>query len=106
MDHPCLSCGACCASFRVDFSVHEMQALGGTVPDGLALPVNERLCRMRGTDHVPGRCAALTGQVGLKAACGIYEWRPSPCREFEAGSPACQQARARHRLAPLQGPVL
>ena len=28
---PCLSCGACCASFRVDFAVYEMQAMGGTV---------------------------------------------------------------------------
>ena len=28
-DHPCLRCGACCASFRVDFSAHETQALGG-----------------------------------------------------------------------------
>jgi Fe-S-cluster containining protein len=35
MTHPCLSCGACCASFRVDFSVHESQEHGGRVPAGL-----------------------------------------------------------------------
>eukprot|EP01038_Epipyxis_sp_PR26KG_P018072 gene18072-25357_t len=61
--HPCLSCGACCASFRVDFAVYEMQAMGGTVPDGLALDVNGSTCRMRGTEQVPIRCVALTGQV-------------------------------------------
>ena len=79
--HPCLSCGACCASFRVDFAVYEMQAMGGTVPDGLALDVNGSTCRMRGTEQVPIRCAALTGQVGQQVACSIYELRPAPCRE-------------------------
>lgn len=104
-DHPCLACGACCASFRVDFSVHETQALGGSVPDGLAVEVTAGTCRMRGTDHVPARCAALTGRVGERAACAIYEWRPSPCREFEAGDDACHRARLRHGLPPL-GPGL
>ncbi|UCU98280.1 YkgJ family cysteine cluster protein [Acidovorax radicis] len=99
--HPCLSCGACCASFRVDFAVEETQAMGGTVPDGLAVEVTATTCRMRGTDHVPARCAALTGKVGGQVGCGIYEWRPSPCREFEAGDPACQRARMRHGLPPL-----
>lgn len=101
-EHPCLSCGACCATFRVDFAVEELDELGGSVPAGLAVEVNGSTCRMRGTDHVPIRCAALTGQVGVKAACGIYEWRPSPCREFAEGSEACQRARARHQLAPLE----
>lgn len=100
-EHPCLSCGACCASFRVDFSRHELDEMGGTVPAGLAVDVTDSTCRMRGTDHAPARCAALTGRVGEKAACGIYEWRPSPCREFEAGSDACDRARARHGLPPL-----
>ncbi len=97
----CTSCGACCASFRVDFSVHELDEMGGTVPSGLAVEVNDSICRMRGTDHAPARCAALTGKVGEHAPCGIYEWRPSPCREFEEGSHACQRARLRHNLAAL-----
>ena len=103
---PCLACGACCASFRVDFAVEEMQDMGGTVPGGLAVEVTRSTCRMRGTDHVPARCAALTGTVGQKAACGIYEWRPSPCREFEAGSDACHRARLRHGLPPLADGLL
>ena len=101
MTHPCLTCGACCASFRVDFSVHETQEMGGDVPDGLVVEVTGATCRMRGTDHSPPRCAALMGKVGTQAACGIYEWRPSPCREFAAGSQACDRARMRQGLPPF-----
>ena len=96
----CLVCGACCASFRVDFSLEELNEHGGQVPGGLAEPLNAVMCRMRGTDHLPPRCAALTGRIGIRAACGIYEWRPSPCREFAEGSSACDHARARHGLPP------
>ncbi len=97
----CTTCGACCASFRVDFSVYELLSAGGTVPDELTAEVNGSTCRMRGTDHVPIRCAALTGQIGHQVACGIYEWRPNPCRELEPGSHGCEKARARHGLPTL-----
>ncbi|WP_027013884.1 YkgJ family cysteine cluster protein [Comamonas composti] len=103
MSHPCLSCGACCASFRVDCSVHESDEHGGRVPAGLLEEVNAHVCRMRGTDWARPRCAALVGEVGKQARCGIYEWRPSPCREFEAASDACNRVRQRHGLAPLDG---
>ena len=97
----CQSCGACCANFRVDFSLYELDTEGGHVPSGLTVELTGRTCRMRGTDHVPARCAALTGKVGEKVGCGIYEWRPSPCREFAERSDACARARARHGLPPL-----
>lgn len=106
-DNPCLRCGACCASFRVDFAREEWEDEGGCVPSGLAVEVNHHTCRMRGTDHALPRCAALVGRVGEQAWCGIYEWRPSPCREFGARAPlgigdeACDRARARHGLPPL-----
>lgn len=100
-ENPCTDCGACCASFRVDFAVYELASMGGSVPDGLAVEVNGSTCRMRGTDHLPVRCAALTGTVGERVACAIYEWRPNPCREFRAGDHACDKARARHGLPPL-----
>ncbi|WP_239027261.1 YkgJ family cysteine cluster protein [Ramlibacter algicola] len=96
-----MSCGACCCAYRVDFSVHEMEDLGGTVPAGLAVEVSGATMRMRGTDHVPMRCAAFQGRVGERASCGIYEWRPNPCRELEPGSQGCERARARHGLPPL-----
>ncbi|MBL8329713.1 MAG: YkgJ family cysteine cluster protein [Rubrivivax sp.] len=105
--NPCLSCGACCASFRVDFARQECQSEGGTVPDGLTVEISSQLCRLRGTDHTPARCAALVGTIGVRAHCGIHEWRPSPCREFGLRAPqgfgdqACDAARRRHGLAPL-----
>lgn len=106
MSHPCLTCGACCASFRVDFSAHESQEHGGRVPAGLVEEVTEYTCRMRGTDWARPRCAALVGKVGEKAHCGIYEWRPSPCREFAAGSDACNRVRQRHGLPELDSGLL
>jgi Fe-S-cluster containining protein len=99
----CTTCGACCACFRVDFSVHEGEDMGGPVPAGLAVEVNDSTLRMRGTDHSPPLCAALSGQIGAKIGCGIYEWRPSPCREFAEGSDACSRARLRHGLPTLAG---
>ena len=101
-DSACTRCGACCASFRVDFSVHELLSGGGAVPDGLAIPLNDSLCRLRGTDHASPRCVALSGRIGQRVACGIYEWRPSPCREFDAGGDACLRARLRHGLLQAQ----
>jgi Fe-S-cluster containining protein len=97
----CTSCGACCSWCRVDFSVYELDENGGHVPGGLAVEVNGNTARMRGTDHWPPRCAALTGKLGESVACGIYEWRPSPCREFEEGSDGCHRARAKVGLPPL-----
>ena len=97
----CQQCGACCASFRVDFSVEELDENGGSVPSGLTVPLTDTLCRMRGTDHSPPRCAALTGHIGMQVSCGIYEWRSSPCREFSEGSDACARARLRQGLPVL-----
>lgn len=107
MNNTCTACGACCASFTVDFARAELGSEGGSVPDGLAVDVNARTCRLRGTDHAAPRCAALVGTVGVQVSCGIYEWRPSPCREFGQRAPlgigdeACSRARVRHGLAPL-----
>jgi uncharacterized protein len=38
-------------------------------------------------------CAALTGKLGKRVACDVYAERPALCRQFEAGSPECLQAR-------------
>lgn len=108
MDNPCTSCGACCAAFRVTFHGSELDSeAGGCVPAALADEERGELWRMRGTDYARPRCIALVGKVGEAVHCGIYEMRPSPCREFaplaEMGhfSPACNRARARHGLLPL-----
>ena len=108
MSHPCLSCGACCASFRVAF--HWSEAQPGNPdgpPEGLVVSLRRHELAMRGTDALPVRCAALRGEVGGATTCTIYAARPSPCRELAAAwengqpSPQCDRARALHGLAPL-----
>lgn len=84
LDTPCVSCGACCAQFRVSFYWAEADdAPLGWVPVHLTrtLAPNKRV--MAGTEQQPVRCVALVGQVGEHVACSIYAQRPSPCREFD-----------------------
>ena len=102
MSHPCLSCGACCASFRVTFYWAETDAHpGGSVPVALTVPVTPHRVAMRGTEVQPVRCVALQGRVGRDAACGIYAQRSSTCRDFSFGDERCHDARRRHGLAAL-----
>ena len=108
MSHPCLRCGACCASFRVAFHWSEAQPDN---PDGppadLVVPLRRHELAMRGTEAAPTRCVALRGTPGVDGHCGIYPQRPSPCRDLEPAwehgrpSPQCDAARQRHGLAPL-----
>lgn len=103
MSGPCTQCGACCASFRVDFHPSCGEGQGGHVPAGLYDELNAAIARMRGTDHATPRCCALRGQIGMAVRCVIYDERPDPCHEFEAGSDACRRARRRHGLPPVAG---
>jgi Fe-S-cluster containining protein len=38
-------------------------------------------------------CAAFEGNARSACSCSIYESRPNACRQFEAGSAACREAR-------------
>ncbi len=97
---PCLSCGACCAAFRVDFSVYESQEHGGRVPLGLIEPVTEFTCRLRGTDYARPRCAALTGTVGQQVACGIVRvGGPRPAGSLPRARMPATACAAQHGLA-------
>lgn len=101
----CQTCGACCASLRVDFHPAELAggayAWGEGVPLAMTVPVTPAIVRMRGTDEQPPRCIALAGEVGVGVACTIYDSRPSPCREFNVEHAACNKARQRCGLAAL-----
>ena len=106
--NPCLSCGACCAHFRVAFYWAEADRFaGGTVPPELTVPLDRHRLAMKGTAHAPARCAALEGAVGAGVRCAVYADRPSPCRELSPAwqdgepSPQCDRARAAHGLPPL-----
>ena len=59
-DLACLSCGACCAAFRVDFHRADLATAGSAgVPVKVTVPLTATLVRMRGTDEAPPRCIAL-----------------------------------------------
>jgi hypothetical protein len=104
----CLSCGACCAAFRVDFHCSDLASSSfAGVPVEMTVPLTKTLVRMRGTDEAAPRCIALEGDVGHSVRCTIYEHRPGPCRDFAPYAPlgigddACDRARRRHGLPPL-----
>lgn len=108
LDLACLSCGACCAAFRVDFHCIDLSnERDSGVPVELTLPLTSTLFRMRGTDEASPRCVALSGEIGHRVCCTIYEQRPGPCRDFAPYAPlgigdeACDRARRRHGLPPL-----
>ncbi len=97
--NPCITCGACCATFRVSFYWAEADPfVGGTVPPELTEKISSSLVAMKGTNQSACRCVALEGEIGGDIRCGIYEQRSSTCREFESGSEACLRARNRHGL--------
>ena len=100
--HPCVTCGACCHTYRVEFPVYELRSMGGSVPDALTHTVNGNRVRMNGTAQFPVRCHALTGGLGVESICNIYEQRSSTCRNFDFDSYRCHEARAKHGLPPPQ----
>ena len=99
--HPCLRCGACCQNYRVEFSIYELQSMGGTVPDAMAHAVNGHRYRMNGTEQHPVRCVALTDLGNGCTGCGIYEQRSQPCRDFPFASYGCHDTREKFGLPAL-----
>ena len=110
--NPCLTCGACCAHFRVSFFWGECQSAGGVVPDDRVVLITPHRVAMLGTESKPVRCTALLGEVGEGVSCSLYEQRSSTCREFEASwvdgqhNAHCDAARHAYGLPPLTPPVL
>lgn len=108
-NNPCISCGACCAYFRVSFYWAEAQMGGGTVPQHLTEQITPFMSCMQGTNQKQNtRCTALKGNIGENVSCAIYHQRPTPCHEFEQSwlngihNEACDKARAAYGLAPLE----
>lgn len=110
--NPCLTCGACCASFRVSLYWAETDPVSGVgVPPELVEQVSPFLCAMIGTNSAQPRCVALQGVVGNQVSCLIYNFRPTACREFAISGQnnqsydLCEQARKNWGLRPLVVPV-
>jgi Fe-S-cluster containining protein len=79
--NPCVTCGACCAYFRVSFPVPGSEDRTG-VPADLTEPLDKTRVCMKGTNREDPRCVALKGEIGIEVKCGIYDRRPTPCRRF------------------------
>lgn len=95
----CQRCGACCAHYRVSFYWAEANdAPGGHVPAELTQPLTPHLRCMQGTSSKTPRCVALQGDIGVNVGCGIYQQRPTVCREVMPGDPQCLKARAQHGI--------
>ena len=111
--NPCLSCGVCCTHFRISFYHGEVDDMpSGFVPADMVEQLTPFHACMKGSNNqADRRCIALAGTPGIRTFCTIYEYRPSPCREFEvwdaAGRPneRCQQLRAAYELPPLPARV-
>ena len=107
-NNPCLTCGACCASFRVSFYWAETQpTTPNGVPAELTEPINQFYSCMKGTDSKTPHCIALEGKVGEAVSCKIYSQRSSTCHEFNIVdddgqiNPQCTRARAKYGLVPV-----
>jgi Fe-S-cluster containining protein len=105
--HPCLSCGACCAFFRVSFHYNETHPDSHGVPAGMSEEISTYMNAMNGTSQEKPSCVGLAGVVGVATSCTIYENRPSCCRRFRASfedgtnHSQCDKARVGKGLAPL-----
>jgi len=106
--NPCLSCGACCAFYRASFYWGEGDDVTeGGVPVELTEKMDSFRRFMKGTGGNRPRCVALTGDIGKRVLCAIYERRASVCRDFSPswldGRPngRCDEARAAWGLLPL-----
>jgi Fe-S-cluster containining protein len=92
----CLSCGACCAAYRVSFYWSEAKELG--LEDEMTEMVNSWRACMAGTNRRSPLCRGLQGIVGRQVFCLVYAKRPAPCRELQPGDDKCNRARIRHGL--------
>jgi uncharacterized protein len=101
-DSPCLTCGACCAAYRVSFYWAEAEERG--LPESLTERISPWQSCLVGTNGPVSRCTCLQGVIGQSVSCAIYEQRPSPCRDLHFGDDQCHRARAKHRLPPLPQP--
>jgi Fe-S-cluster containining protein len=107
-DSVCQRCGACCATYRITLPRVDLDSrAGGWVPASLTQSYTPTTACMRENPERPGRCIALSGEIGRQVHCTIYEQRPAACRDFApltaigSGDDACDEARRHCGLKPL-----
>jgi len=108
LEFDCVRCGACCCNTErnraidyvdyVEVEARDRLRKRGDLMRKLVVYNEDREAHMK-LDREQ-RCVALSGTVGEKVACKIYEWRPSGCRRVEAGSRECRRARRERGIDP------
>jgi Fe-S-cluster containining protein len=100
-EYDCQACGACCSTSpgELDYVLvrhGELDELLEHVPDYYVRTDQDGIHALRTcpTDQGLTTCVALEGEVGEEVSCTIYENRPRACRNFQAGSMACEMARS------------
>ena len=108
-NNPCLSCGACCAYYRVSFYWAEADDFTcGGVPAEMTERLSGVRLAMKGTNQSNPHCSALIGEIGHRVECAIYPNRPQVCRTLHSSWSAgradekCDKARMAVGLAPLE----
>lgn len=93
---PCTSCGACCAYDAAwpRFWTDSDEAIAHIPPNLIAEDGSGMACD-------GDRCQALVGIVGEVTRCSIYAVRPEVCRACQPGDEACNMARERYGLPPI-----
>ncbi|MCX8065984.1 MAG: YkgJ family cysteine cluster protein [Candidatus Hydrogenedentes bacterium] len=106
--NPCITCGACCAYYKVTFYWGEInEELPGGVPSSLCEKYNDYKVVMKGTNSSNPRCIALLGTIGKRVFCRIHHCKPSICKEIEPSFKngereiKCDKARLAYGLPPL-----
>ena len=95
----CLTCGACCAFFRVSFYWAE----GESMPEEAVEVLTPVYSCMKGTNQKNSRCIMLSGEIGQQVSCTMYEQRSSSCKGVQTGDSQCRKARQGYGLISLIG---
>ena len=99
----CLKCGACCQSLMC-VGVRPTDNVGPelywdvTTEAGDGEIVVDRYLRRNGETLA---CGALSGTIGERVGCTIYETRPVMCHHFDAGSDRCHAIRRAFGIEPF-----
>ena len=98
----CQSCGACCCNTDENRAERYIDYVQVTARSPLSrqpallrkLTVlnakGERHMRLEGKDQ---RCVALSGDLGVRVSCTIYQLRPASCHRVQPGSKECRRDR-------------
>jgi uncharacterized protein len=98
--YECDGCGACCGAYLIFASTSDAEREPRIASEA------QRLAPWLETPRWAYRLHPLPFHesccfLDQDRRCTIYETRPEVCREFAAGDPPCQQARAMRDLPPL-----